>query len=509
MPKKAVIYQPDVSPDGRLVATAMSVHDGGVALWDLAGGSELAFLALPGVSHKQVLFEPSGALLTLGPTGVSRWPVVTDSADPGRLVVGPPERLPLPPGSALGRSRDGRVIVTCSRAVSSQQAYAGGYILHADRTNQPIRLDPGADIGGIAVSPDGRWVVTVVHQTGLAKIWDARDGRLVKQLAERGAGSARFSPDGRWLSTDLDGGRLFAVGTWEPGPRLGGSGTFSPDGRIVAVPIGDSIQLVDPTDGRKLVALENPHQQAIGYPVFTPDGTRLIGAHSSGTAKGVRVWDLQLIRGHLAEMGLDWDAPPYPPAAAENTPVRPPKIEVRTGEPARPALAREEKSRQAIERWSRVLAANPDNAKVCNNLAWAYLTAPEPLRDVKAAVTLAEKAVRLAPNNAVYANTLGAAYYRAGRYREAADVLRPNLDRQGDKYLALDLHFLAMSYHQLGETARARDYFAWAVRWERTQSGLTADAVEELNGFRAEAERLIGGATGSGAGTATSPREKK
>src|SRR5262249_57479280 len=95
--------------------------------------------------------------------------------------------------------------------------------------------------------------------------------------------------------------------------------------------------------------------------------------------------------------------------------------------------------------------------------------------------------------------------YRAGRYREAADVLRPNLDRQADKHLASGLHFLAMSHHRLGETARARDYLAWAVRWQRTQSGLTADEIEELNEFRAEAEKLIGAATGSAAETAPPP----
>ena len=58
------------------------------------------------------------------------------------------------------------------------------------------------------------------------------------------------------------------------------------------------------------------------------------------------------------------------------------------------------------------------------------------------------------------------AYYRAGRYREAVEVLRPNLESQADKGLAFDLYFLAMSYHRLGETARARDYYDWAVRWD-------------------------------------------
>jgi Flp pilus assembly protein TadD len=70
---------------------------------------------------------------------------------------------------------------------------------------------------------------------------------------------------------------------------------------------------------------------------------------------------------------------------------------------------------------------------------------------------LAEKAARLAPGNAHVRNTLAVAYYRAGRYREAVEALRLNLERQEDNYLAHDLDFLAMSHHRLGETARARE----------------------------------------------------
>jgi tetratricopeptide (TPR) repeat protein len=110
---------------------------------------------------------------------------------------------------------------------------------------------------------------------------------------------------------------------------------------------------------------------------------------------------------------------------------------------------------------------------------------------VKAAVSLAEKAVRLEEKNAVYRNTLGLAFYRAGRYREAVEILRPNLDSQEDWALAFDLYFLAMSHHQMGEKARARDYYDWAVRWTRTQAGLSPEHLEELTVFRAEAEELL------------------
>jgi hypothetical protein len=53
----------------------------------------------------------------------------------------------------------------------------------------------------------------------------------------------------------------------------------------------------------------------------------------------------------------------------------------------------------------------------------------------------AEKAVRLAPENPNYRNMLGVSYYRAGRYREAVEALRPNLEHQVDWALPSDLYF--------------------------------------------------------------------
>src|SRR5581483_8984414 len=191
------------------------------------------------------------------------------------------------------------------------------------------------------------------------------------------------------------------------------------------------------------------------------------------------------------ELDLDWDWPEFPPADPAIKAAKPRQVEVLLGDLGTPTLTREQKARQDIARFRPLVDAKPDDALANNNLAWAYATAPEPLRDVKAALPLAEKAVRLAPGNALYGNTLGVAHYRAGRYREAVEVLRSNLNTQEDWALAFDLYFLAMSHHRLGETAQGQDYYAWAVRWTRTQPGLSAAHVEELKVFRAEAEVLL------------------
>ncbi len=42
---------------------------------------------------------------------------------------------------------------------------------------------------------------------------------------------------------------------------------------------------------------------------ITPDGTRIVMAHT----RGLRVWNLRLLREGLSGLGLDWAAPSYPP----------------------------------------------------------------------------------------------------------------------------------------------------------------------------------------------------
>jgi tetratricopeptide (TPR) repeat protein len=129
-------------------------------------------------------------------------------------------------------------------------------------------------------------------------------------------------------------------------------------------------------------------------------------------------------------------------------------------------------------------------ASVCNNLAWLYLTGPQELRDPNKALPLAQKAVRIVPENSLYRNTLGVVYYRLGQWDAAVETLQHSL--QNSKNEAHDLFFLAMSYQQLGEATKARDCYERALRWWKAQGPLMpSDDVEELSAFRAEADALL------------------
>jgi WD40 repeat protein len=501
-----------VSPDGRLVAAAMA---GGVAFWDLDAGTELEFLPLKNAATF-VDFEPGarGALLVGDESGLYRWPVRPDPQVPGRRRIGPPRALGFPAGGFYGRSADGRVQATAFRAVDWFEPWAGCWVRHADRPDRPLILDAGKDIRGLAVSPDGRWVVTFERDDGPVKVWDANTGRPERTLRGR-EGEVHFSPDGRWLFLGGDEGCLLAVGSWEERRKLRGFwGRFSPDGRIVVVRprSGNDLRLIETDTGRELARLEGPDQDGPSMS-FTPDGSRLLVS----TETGIHVWDLCRIRAELARRDLDWDAPPYPQASA---PAEPLTVELDLGDfhQLRPQRLAENFDRavlaadhiavrwflrgrfhykagryaEALQDWREAVARKPDRALFWNELARLYVVAPEPLRDARAAVPLAEKAVQLQSGAWGYVNTLGIAYYRAGRYAEALAALEKSLAGGSGEADAADLYFLALCHHRLGDANRARDCLRRAVAWQEAKAKrLTEEEADELRVFRVEAEAAI------------------
>src|SRR5262249_43257910 len=157
------------------------------------------------------LFEPSGALLTNGPTGLFRWPVFEDPAAVGEWRIGPPEKLPLPGSDcAFDLSPDGRILAMAD--------HTGGVGLHSHRPGHPVQLKPHGDARYISVSPDGRRVATGSHGGTDVKIWNAQTGELEKVLPIDWISDVAFSPDGKWLATNEGGVRLWTIDGWRPGP---------------------------------------------------------------------------------------------------------------------------------------------------------------------------------------------------------------------------------------------------------------------------------------------------
>ena len=79
------------------------------------------------------------------------------------------------------------------------------------------------------------------------------------------------------------------------------------------------------------------------------------------------------------------------------------------------------------------------------------------------------------------------AQYRLGRYREALATFT-QADQKGAG-IPVNLAFLAMTHHQLGQPEQAQATFA---RFQETLSQPQSTRNEELQGLRREAEELMG-----------------
>src|SRR5262249_7995136 len=195
----------------------------------------------------------------------------------GSLRYGPPRILAplrLGPGNMFtGSSADASVFALPRPGQCA-------LLLHRQQPGKFIELAPQDDVRNCAVSEDGQWVATGSHnsQSVFVKVWDGRTGKLVKDLPVHGSSSVGFSPDGCWLAATGGGCRLWAVGSWQEGPKISGdSFAFSPDSSVLAVQDGFGVvRLYDPNTGREYARLEVGSQVRSIPHCFTPDGGLLI-----------------------------------------------------------------------------------------------------------------------------------------------------------------------------------------------------------------------------------------
>jgi serine/threonine protein kinase/Tfp pilus assembly protein PilF len=130
----------------------------------------------------------------------------------------------------------------------------------------------------------------------------------------------------------------------------------------------------------------------------------------------------------------------------------------------------------------------PDTPFILDKLAWKLATCPEEkFRDPPEAVEFAKRAVKLAPQEGVYLNTLGVAHYRAGDWQTALGELQKARRLHGT---AGDFNefFLAMCCWRQGDHHTARKWYTKAV--EQMEGLHTSDG--RFVPIRTEAEQLLG-----------------
>jgi serine/threonine protein kinase/WD40 repeat protein len=330
----------DFSTDGRLLASSSL---DGVRLWDLANFLEVGHL--PAGPTGNVLFHPDGnSLFTYGTGGLHRWPVrreIKRTADqPAEiqvLQVGPPQPMDVPGNWAFAEislDRGGH------RLAAVDYPRSRALVLDLDDPSHKLILEHPR-MAGCILSPDGRWAVTqtdVYNGEPTTKIWDLLDGKPVSWKPPAQELVAFFTQDSRWLVTEPPGNaplRFWQLGSWQPGPTLPRHSPKrahllpSPDGTLLAKHGLEYVppQLLDAGTGKTMATLEAPRDlNATGWG-FSPNGIRFAVATGNHT---IHVWDLRTIRQGLAEAGLDWDLPAYPPAEAKRD-LRPIRVEVQAG----------------------------------------------------------------------------------------------------------------------------------------------------------------------------------
>ena len=142
----------------------------------------------------------------------------------------------------------------------------------------------------------------------------------------------------------------------------------------------------------------------------------------------------------------------------------------------------------ALDDYDHIRSQQPDHADANNDVAWYLATSPElGLRDPRRAVELAEKAVKFAPEIAIYWNTLGMARYRAGDFAGSRKALVKAMQLRDAKSFD-DWLILAMVEWRLDQQPRARQLFMYALNRMDKES----NNHEEVIRIRREAASLIG-----------------
>jgi WD40 repeat protein len=333
-----------LSPDAKTVATTTATN--GIQLWEANGRSKgsfgkgafsvLAFsrvtnmLAGGDYDNRVQLFDPErGASLTTRTGHKEVWPqskngisCVAFPADGDWFVSG---------------AGDGTVRVWSSQVNTKRQVHC--FEGHTDRVtavafspdvrhvvsaaaDNTVRVwdltkeaeespkhGPLAPLAGTALSPDGKYVVTLDGAGGRVGVWDARTGKVADLLdgPPAKASAAGFMPDGKTLALgatvpdtrfwDLqtrkprDGWKLTEADEEKKNIDAAAGFVFDPAGKRLATTSAQGlyINVWEPARGKRVAQFTASGGRRAHTVAFSPDGSMLATA---GSEAAVRLWDI-------------------------------------------------------------------------------------------------------------------------------------------------------------------------------------------------------------------------